>query len=755
MSDSTVKSVASPRSTRAAALERRRALSLSGAAALTGIKSSAASPVARTAGSGKTRSRARRDVLSQDGSKLSTANADVPVDALLTSDVGLVNPGAFVHLESSTPSQDCGCDDPDGNDATNQTLESLVLSGKKDDPTAATMFATASVRQLGRERRNALSRQGKVAIGASANARSTRSSIYKPLSDVLTGLSGREAARVHREVLCRQGRGNDVACRPSGRIRQKPVVPAKVEQGTTLSGTPVTGTQVEHSVMVTGTDSGSCRIITGTEYIGSEQYESLCTSIPEPGPAKVGLGRTALGQVVSGTEVSGSVKITGDEHGFCKTVTGTEYLSAEKFESFCATKAFQPPAKVRVTTTEAGQRLSGSDVGRDVKVTGDEAGSDLRLTGSQYYEPESLNGVSRNGSGTPHKVSVMSTLRKQELTGTDSAPGERVTGAERGACATVTGTETTGLEQYQACNRKPIPGPGKIDVMRTWNDQPISGTSVEYRSNVTGDEYGVCQPVTGTEYVGPDKLPEVCAPDLQVASRVLMSSRSGVHDTVTTGTSLGPDKKVTGSSRGEGMVLSGTPYAGVSQRPLSTGPMASSRFLNVNDSPTSTAEVFSESTVGSGDFSVTSPAREARDSSISRVTGTGYGATGRRITGPVNLAAGLVSGTPEFRYRDDAYSAAPSDVVSDVARSRLTGDGREGGFAITGAAWGRSGSITGTEGVSTRRNPTLRGGQRSPESGAQALKDRQRPEAPVIQVTGSSGSDAKGPSVTYSGGTRG
>ncbi|MHB8295244.1 MAG: hypothetical protein ACYDH5_11605 [Acidimicrobiales bacterium] len=121
----------------------------------------------------------------------------------------------------------------------------------------------------------------------------------------------------------------------------------------------------------------------------------------------------------------------------------------------------------------------------------------------------------------------------------------------------------------------------------------------------------------------------------------------------------------------------------------------------------------------------------------------------------MNLAAGLVSGTPEFRYRDESYSATPEPATLDAPRTRLTGHGREGGFAITGAAWRRNESITGTEGTSTRRNPTLRGGPRSTALGASQMKDGDRPELPITRVTGSSGSDARGSSITYSGGARG
>ncbi|MBU2855860.1 transcriptional initiation protein Tat [Acidithiobacillus ferrooxidans] len=768
MSDSMANNMASPRSARAAALERRRALSHNGAAAL-GPKSSAP---ARTAGNmaameatgatGRSLSRARRETLSKGGAiglaqANSTAHTGVRIIASDTPTVTAAPVEAAAAAQGLTFPNGCGCKGKDATEiAEREQLQEEICALVDENPASVAGPSASAVRKLCQARRRALSSQGKVAVEPSCS-RVSRTSHNSAPSSAIAGLSGRDAAQARRKAMCQKGRSDQSAYRPSGRTRQKPAVPAKVEQGTTLSGTPVTGTQVERSTRVTGTEPGSCRAITGTEYIGIEQYGTLCAAIPEPAPAKVGVGRTARGQSVSGAEIGRSVKVTGDEHGSCKAVTGTEYLSADKFESLCATRPALTPAKVGVAATEAGQRVSGTDVGRSAIVTGDEPGSCRRLTGSQYYQPESFGSLCRDGGSAPHKVSVMSTLREHALTGTETAPGNRVTGTDRGVCARVTGTESAGLAQYQACNRKPIPVPEKVSVMRTWHEQPVSGTSVERSPKITGDEHGDCQPVTGTEYAGPDQYAAFCAPDHQATAQALMAKQGGVADAMMTGIRLGPDSKVTGSARGEGQVLSGTPYAGTDQRalhksgdgtrmhPLTRGPA---------DAP-HTAVAAQEVAADRGNFSVTSPARSAQGSPLNRITGTAYSAVGR-ITGPVNLAAGLVSGTPEFRYRDDAYAvAAPATAAPEVLRSRLTGDGREGGFAITGAAWRRNESITGTEGISTRRNPTLRGDQRGTVIGASQMKDRERPELPISRVTGSSGNDAKGSPITYSGGARG
>ncbi|MEY2333835.1 CsoS2 family carboxysome shell protein [Acidithiobacillus ferrianus] len=765
MSDSMANNVASPRSARAAALERRRALSHNGAAALGAKPSASARVVGNTAAmgaagaTGKSLSRAHREALSQGGAiePTQTNIAGRTGIRVMASDQPIGTAPAPVEATATATGQSvispdsCACT---GKDVTErEQLLEAVCALVDEDPASVVGPSASAVRKLCQERRRALSRQGKAAVAPSCS-RGSHASRNSGQPGVLAGLSGRDAAQARREVLCQQGRGDHPACRPSGRIRPKSATPVKVEQGTTLSGITVTGTQVERSARVTGAEPGSCRAITGTEYIGTEQYGELCPTIPEPAPAKVGVGTTSRGQRVSGVELGRSVKVTGDEHGACRTVTGTEYLSAEKFESFCATQPVPAPAKVGVSATQAGQRVSGTEVGRSARVTGDEPGSCLKLTGSQYYQPEQSGDLCRGGSGAPHKVSVMSTLRERPLTGTEIAPGARVTGAERGACASVTGTESAGLAQYQACNRKPPPAPEKVGVMRTWHEQPVSGTAVERSAKVTGDESGGCQPVSGTEYAGPDQYAAFCEPDRQDTARALITSRGDGAGTKVTGIRLGPDSKVTGAARGERQLLSGTAYSdrrvpqhgdmAPSPHPLTRGPANAPRM----------AVTAPEVADVRGNFSVTTPARSAQGSQISRVTGTAYGAAGR-ITGPVNLAAGLVSGTPEFRYRDETYDVAPVAVAPEAPRSRLTGDGREGGFAITGAAWRRNEGITGTEGASTRRNPTWRGDQRGMVTGASQRKDRERPELPISRITGSSGNDAKGSVITYSGGARG
>ena len=653
------------------------------------------------------------------------------------------------HVESAAPvspvddsAGDCACKHTDEA----QTLEAVCTLIEAEGS------STPSVRQLCQKRRRTLSSQGKPAKGQRANSGSAGRNGNS--SNSRNGLTGRAAAQARREALCLNGRGDSPACRPSGRVRSSVEAPAKVEEGSTLRGNLVTGTQVERNSKVTGIESGSCRAITGTEYIGAEQYAELCATTPAPAAAKVGSGSTSRGQRVSGTEVGRSVQVTGDEHGACQHVTGNEYISSEQFKSFCASKPASSPAKVGVSATHAGQRVSGSEVGRSTKVTGDEPGACLKLTGSQYVQPDASGNVCQ-GSGVPHKVSVMSTLRERPVTGTDVSAGTVVTGSEDGACKNVTGTEYASLQQYQACNRPPVLTPEKVSVLRTWRDQAVSGTSVEHNAKVTGDEYGGCQPISGTEYTGPGQYAEFCASDRLAASRERIATARGAAGASMTGMRQGTENKVTGSARGNAQHLSGTPYSDDAQSLLSGAVGMSQHHLTRGPADQNRASVATVTTPVQRNFSVLSPARTAQESQLNRVTGTAYGAQGR-ITGPVNLAAGLVSGTPEFRYKEDS-AVVVEKPASAAPTNRITGEGREAGFAITGAAWQRGGSITGTEGSSaTRRNPTQRGDQRSMAMQTAAMKkEREHPQVAPSKITGSSGNTATGSTITYSGGARG
>ncbi len=697
--------------------------------------------------SGKALARARRAAMSSGGKTglgqvkaVSSAQSQARIRPAPAHIAPVELPKSVELLES-----DCGCKGKDSaSDAERNNAIEEICAIVANEPGAFVGQVGSAVRQLCQQRRQALSSKGKTAI-----------KFFRMTAAQGSGLTGRAAARARRDELCKNGRSDDPACRPSGRVRPATAF-KKVEFGTTLSGNTVSGNQVERTGKVTGAESSTCRPITGTEYIGAEQYSAWCASIPAAGLSKVAVGTTSRGQRVSGVYAALD-KVTGTEMDANKVVTGNEYLSEDKFES--AAKTRPAPAKVGISTTRSGKSVSGTEVGRSTKVTGDEHGSCLTISGNQYIGAEQSGALcASNPPASPAKVGMGMTGRGQRVSGVDAGRGEKVTGTELAANKAVTGSGYLSMDKFESSATSWL-APAKVGISTTRSGMGISGTEVGRSIKVTGDEHGSCLAISGIQYSGSEQFDSFCDATQQAASRALLTSRGA---RAVSGIGQMMKGKITGAAKGADMVLSGTPYSSTSQR-------VSERGANTNPHPLTRipANILRETAVvkqmptQQGSFSVVAPAgsgRSAQQGNASRISGTAYGSTSH-VTGPVNLGAGLVSGTPEFRHQDSAGAtmapARAAEPQAESARNRVSGDGREGGRAITGAAWRHNEHVTGTEGNSTQRNPTIRGAQRSAMPGAAQIKERERVELPIGKVTGSSGSDAKGSSITYSGGARG
>lgn len=694
---------------RAASLARRQALSTSGATSRPSSVTASTAPPRAAGGSGqplsgRELSLARRRALngtSPDPTPMAApAKASVYQEPVKPAPVA----AAPVSMTERAPVDTVALEAVEAQDILSTVCDIIERDSE------ALGAGAASVRQLCRQRRQALSNQGKSALPPSSPARSrdTRSLAGGSAGSVI---SVREQARQIRASSCEHGRGNSASARPSGRVRPTPA-PVKVETGTTLSGNSVTGTQVERTQRVTGNEASTCRHVTGTEYLGLEQHEQFCsTPAPAPRAAKVVMSLTARRQGISGVDEARDGAVTGSETGRSRAITGTDYSDlAPK-----STTAPQAPAKVPLTHTLRGTTVSGTAVGHSSQVSGD----------------------------------------------------------DRGTCKSVTGTEYISNEQFASfCRAQPEMPPAKVAADRTWRGQTVSGTDTDSTSHVTGDEPGVCQVVTGSSYTGRARFERECGPDRTSEQASRTPQRRATPAMPLTGMAPGPDLKVSGTmNRGAALAISGSPYfggddlkrQGISVRPLPDHHRAQAPM---NTALPMSAAVVAAAPTPDRSFSIVSPARQAADRA-SLITGTAYAATGR-ITGPVNLADGLVSGTPEFRRRDGLnpavavatvpYNNFPAEVSKPVRKS-ISGDGNDAGKRITGDDWGRSERVTGTEGAwAAGRNPTQRGSSTplvamARPAAAQPVKEVKPQEAPQ-RVTGSSGNTQAGARITLSGGAR-
>ena len=603
-------------------------------------------------------------------------------------------------------------------------------------------------------RRDAMSKHGKTAgkqpTSAAAVARQAN-----------PDLTSRELAQQVRELRAKSGSRTKQSAgitRPSGPNRHgaKQAADAhwKVGESETSAGQVVTGTQANRSVKTTGNEASTCRSITGTEYLGAEVFQTFCQSAPEKTtPAKVRVSATTHGNRVTGNEVGRSEKVTGDEPGTCKSVTGTEYISANQSAAYCGGST-PSPRKVGHSQSQQGRRISGVMVGQSSNVTGNEAGANRSLTGDQYLGSDPLP------EGRPAtKVGLSETLSGTGVTGTLVGRSSAVTGDEFGSCHRVTGNQYLSSEQFSTfCGAKPEAQASKVGFSVTNRNLVVSGTQTGRSERVTGDEPGTCKAVTGTPYAGLEQAGQYCGTPAVQAIRERTPSRPGTPAAPMTGIQPGIGGVMTGAERGACEVISGTPYIGGDQLAAACGA----------DAPAG-ADSHGQSDSGSPwtSFSVVSPARAAqlqRDATSS-VTGTSY-EDGQRITGPFDLAGGKVTGTEQFRFdnrefqtrqqktREFQPTVMPPQVDKEPAKpvSRVTGEGSS--TKVTGDDWDRGEHVTGTEGVSARRRNPTRPGPMS----AMAPKDNKRNEEiewPMSRVTGSSGSTDKGSLITLSGGARG
>lgn len=753
-------------STREMALERRKAMSAGGKAALklangnatptnSASVSSASQPVpAKTSGAGmsaREASLARRKAMSvrgkvaaggQDRTRGGSRKYPAKAEALIT------QPGV----------KGCGCgcggtkmDTCVNRDSQNTNASASPMNAMPKAPVARApkVVSSSPAKVAALARRKALSTFGKAAGTSVPKVSETQ---VARASD--PNLSSRELAKELREQRSKNGNAGQEKSAPCGRQRKASNVdtgpaqdaPWKVGASVTVSGQTVTGTQVGRQQNMTGDEPSTCRTVTGTEYLGADIFNKFCqTGARATTAKKVEVTSTSRGNMVSGNRMNNSSNVTGNEAGACKRVTGNEYTSAENSQDFCGNFSNPTPSiATSMAQTMKGRRVTGNNVGRTENVTGNEYGQRQRLTGTQYNRPE-------NVGSAPDKVGVSSTLRGGSVTGTMMGRREQMTGNHFGSCKDVTGDDYASREQYSKfCKSTPSPTDSKIAVSQTLAGLKVTGDLAQRSKIVTGNEPGTCKATTGTPYSGGDQYQAYCDESQAMAAQARMRPSGRTFGQPMTGQQPGIGGKLTGAHKGACDPISGTPYVGSDQAAQTCSNVAAAQgspdFTQAADTPW-------------GKFSVSAPIHAAQhDGSLSHITGSRY--ESGHITGSFEKAAGKLTGTEEARF-DVGQTSQPAiptfaQQIDGRVKSRVTGEGMETGMKITGDDWDRGEHVTGTEGASaTQRNMTLRGGAMSAmQSRTDMVRPRNIPE-PVSKVTGGSGNTDKGSLITYSGGARG
>ena len=296
--------------------------------------------------------------------------------------------------------------------------------------------------------------------------------------------------------------------------------PAKVGTSQTLRGGSVTGTMVGRGERVTGDEPGSCRNITGDDYVGQEQYSGFCAKTPAPQDRKVGVSQTLKGRPVSGTLTGRGERVTGDEPGTCKAITGTPYAGAEQYRNYCKPEETNlAAARTRVQRSTPGSVMTGIQPGINGRTTGAQKGACEPVSGTPYVGadqfaqacpsvpaepgspdfPQPLEGAPWGQFSVSAPVHAAHTeAARSSVTGSSYEKGT-ITGPFGMASGKVTGTEEARFGRGNGSQEPVAPMPETVEEVDGRVKGRITGEGMEAGLKITGDDWDRGDRVTGTE----------------------------------------------------------------------------------------------------------------------------------------------------------------------------------------------------------------------------------------------------------------
>jgi hypothetical protein len=210
---------------------------------------------------------------------------------------------------------------------------------------------------------------------------------------------------------------------------------------TTENGLAITGSAIGRGGRMTGDEEGVCRQVTGNQYLTPGRARAECggparSTAVAPTPrrdpvtgAKVSIAQTWGQQRLTGTNVEHDSRVTGEAAGSCALITGTSYQGPNTVHGWCEPST-AARAEDRLTRRSSLSAITGDVPGHSDSVTGTGRGAAREVTGSAYYSaPPQASGSADALSGLDARFSVSSPQRSAHLRArakkqTPSAPGD-------------------------------------------------------------------------------------------------------------------------------------------------------------------------------------------------------------------------------------------------------------------------------------------------------------------------------------------
>jgi hypothetical protein len=220
----------------------------------------------------------------------------------------------------------------------------------------------------------------------------------------------------------------------------------KVIESTTLRNKLVTGTLQVRDSKVTGDEPGTCQAVTGTPYSGANSYADYCSADANAAAMdRVKQGRATPGMPMTGLQPGIGGKLTGAGKGACEALTGTPYVGADQFDDACGTDAgsaegawgqFTVDAPSHASrSAEEHSAMNGTQYERG-RITGSFGKANGKVTGT-----EEANFANGGSSAAGYVPTTVDSRVKSRITGEGQDSGLRITGDDWDRNEHVTGTE--------------------------------------------------------------------------------------------------------------------------------------------------------------------------------------------------------------------------------------------------------------------------------------------------------------------------
>jgi hypothetical protein len=274
----------------------------------------------------------------------------------------------------------------------------------------------------------------------------------------------------------------------------------KVSLSQTYSGRSVSGSLTDRSSRVTGNEPGTCNAVTGTPYAGAEQYKSYCK--PEAAglaTARMQRNRGPIGSVMTGLQPGIGGKMTGAERGACEPLSGTPYVGADQFAEACPSVPAEPgspdfPQMLGDTpwgefsinspnhASQANQHhgVTGSRYEQG-KITGPFGMADGKVTGTEEARFGNGNGAPAIPAPMPQTTQQVQGRVKPRISGEGIDVGLKITGDDWDR-----GDRVTGTEGMTATKRNPTRQGRATSAMQMKPDTKRNENIPEPVSPVTG-----------------------------------------------------------------------------------------------------------------------------------------------------------------------------------------------------------------------------------------------------------------------------